>query len=230
MAQGNATVQAGPNQGTALRKGELWFAGAMIFLYASGLAAHAVPALRPLTAFTTDLFLLGINGALLWFIFDSHRDRRLWFWAAATYVFTFFVEALGVATGAVFGAYAYGTGMKVQWLGVPLVIALNWTLLTLGVNELAARCVRSPLAVSALAGILIAGYDWFIEPVAIRLDYWHWATGYRIPVQNYIAWAAVAFVVSLPLNLLRIRFRHPLLPLYLGVQLTYFIAMRLLLP
>jgi uncharacterized membrane protein len=204
------------------------FVGVMVFLYASGLVAHAVPSLRPLTAFTADVFLLGINGVLLWFIFRRNADRRLWLWAAAAYVFTFIIEALGVATGAIFGEYAYGDGMKVQWLGVPLVIALNWTLLTLGVNELAARLFRSPWLLAAAAAVFIVAYDWFIEPVAIALDYWQWAGG-DIPLQNYIAWAVVAFIASLPLHLFRIRFRHPLLPIYLGVQLLYFIALQFLL-
>lgn len=200
----------------------------MAFLYASGLVAHAVPSLRPLTAFTADIFLLIINGVLLWFIFRRNADRRLWIWAAAAYAFTFAIEALGVATGDIFGEYAYGSGMKVQWLGVPLVIALNWTLLTLGVNELAARLFRSPWLMASAAAVLMAAYDWFIEPVAIALDYWTWAGG-EIPVQNYIAWAVVAFVASVPLHLFRIRFRHPLLPVYLGVQLLYFIVLQFLL-
>lgn len=206
-------------------KSERIFAGAMIFLFASGLVAHAVPSLRPLTANTTDLFLLLINGTLLWLVIRSNADLRLLGWSLAIYVFTFTVEAAGVATGAIFGEYAYGDGMKVQWLGVPLVIALNWTLLTLGVNDLASRISSSPWVRSAAAGLLIAAYDWFIEPVAIRLDYWQWATGSNIPVQNYIAWAVVAFIASLPLHLLRIRFRHWLLPLYLGVQWLYFVLM-----
>jgi putative membrane protein len=206
-------------------KYERIFAGAMIFLFASGLVAHAVPSLRPLTASTTDLFLLLINGTLLWLIVRNNSDNRLWFWSLSVYVFTFTVEAVGVATGAVFGEYAYGAGMKVQWIGVPLVIALNWTLLTLGVNDLASRITSSPWLRAAAAALLIAAYDWFIEPVAIGLDYWQWSTGSDIPVQNYVAWAVVAFAASLPLHLLRIRFRHWLLPLYLGVQWFYFVLM-----
>lgn len=206
-------------------KPERIYAGVMVFLFASGLVAHAVHSLRPLTTSTTDLFLLLINGSLLWLLIRSNGDRRLWLWSLAVYVFTFSVEAIGVATGAIFGEYAYGAGMKVQWLGVPLVIALNWTLLILGVNDLTSRLPASPWLRAAAAALLIAAYDWFIEPVAIRLDYWQWATGSNIPLQNYIAWAVVAFMASLPLHLLRIRFRHWLLPLYLGVQWLYFVLM-----
>lgn len=228
MVGSDTNIPAKETGWRAFAPAERLFIVLMVFLYASGLVAHAVPSLRPLTAFTADVFLLGINGVLLWFIFRRNADRRLWIWAAAAYAFTFAIEALGVATGAIFGAYSYGSGMKVQWLGVPLVIALNWTLLTLGVNELAARLFRSPWLMASAAAVLMAAYDWFIEPVAITLDYWTWAGG-DIPLQNYIAWAAVAFVASVPLHLFRIRFRHPLLPVYLGVQLLYFIVLQFLL-
>lgn len=207
---------------------ERWFAGLLTFLYASGLVAHLIPSLYPLTRYTTDFFLLVINSALLFFVYRRHGDVRLWWWAALTYLGTFAVEALGVATGRIFGVYAYGATMQVQWLGVPLVIALNWTVLTLAVNDLVIHVVRSPWPGALLSGVLIAGYDFFIEPVAIRLDYWQWAGG-QIPIRNYVAWAIVAFGFSLPLRLLRIRFQSRLLLLYLAVQWVYFLLLNALL-
>jgi hypothetical protein len=36
-------------------------------------------------------------------------------------------------------------------------------------------------------------FDWIMEPVAIRLDYWTWAGG-DIPMQNYFAWFVIATV------------------------------------
>lgn len=205
-----------------------WFAFVLVFLYASGLVAHLVPGLRFLTIYTTDLFLFVINAILLGLIFKKNLDSRLWVWAIATYLFTFFTEALGVATGQVFGEYYYGSGMIVKWLGVPFVIALNWTLLILAVNDLAARKTANPIIASVFTSVIIAIYDWFIEPVAISLDYWQWAEGV-IPIQNYIAWGIVAFIASFPLNYWRIQFRHPILSVYLYIQLIYFIILQIFL-
>jgi putative membrane protein len=205
-----------------------WFLYTLVFLYASGLVAHLVPGLRFLTEFTTDLFLLGINLTLFGILYRNNSDQRLLVWAICTYVLTFFIEALGVATGMVFGEYHYGKGMLFQWLGVPFVIALNWTLLILAVNDLAARRSANPIIASFFAGLMIVVYDWFIEPVAMALDYWQWA-GNHIPTQNYLAWGLVAFAASFPLNYYRIRFRHPLLSLYLIVQLIYFIVLQIFL-
>lgn len=202
------------------------FALVMVFLFASGFAAHITPPLRHLTSYTADIFLLGINGTLLWFIYQSNRDKRLWLWFGSTYLFTFLVEAAGVATGAIFGEYTYGQGLKWQWLGVPFVIALNWTLLILAVNDLVMRWFRSSVAISVAVGICIAVYDWFIEPVAIALDYWTWADGPEVPLQNYLAWAMVGIMATTPLLGWKIRFRHSLLSFYLAVQWLYFLAMQ----
>lgn len=207
-----------------LEKAEWLFLAIMLFLFGSGLVAHAVPSLYPFTLYTTDIFLVSINGVLLYFVFQKNKDQRLLYWAVLTYIGTFILEALGVATGKIFGVYHYGDTMLVQFLAVPLVIALNWTVLILGVNNLLLKLKWPSWVLAILSGVLIAFYDYFIEPVAIRLDYWQWADDV-IPLQNYIAWAVIAFVFSWPLHHWKLRFTNPLLTAYLVVQFIYFILL-----
>ncbi len=214
-------VQVNPG----LERGLLYF---MVFAFASGALAHTLPAVLPVTRYTTDGLLLVINGLLLYSIYQRNQDWRLLGWLVGAYSFTFAAEAVGVATGALFGAYAYGPTMWWQWLGVPFVIALNWCALTLATNEVALRITARPVAAALLASAFLALYDVAIEPVAIKLDYWQWAAG-TIPLQNYIMWAIVALLISLPLQLLRIRFRSPLLLVYLLAQLFFFLVLNLLL-
>lgn len=211
-----------------MEKAERWFVYILVYLFLSGLVAHLVPRIYPFTRYTTDLFLLLINGALLYFLFEKNKDGNLWWWAAITYLGTFSLEALGVATGKIFGEYHYGATMFLQVLDVPLVIALNWTVLILAVNNLMYKWTQHPILLAMLSGLFIAVYDYFIEPVAIRLDYWQWEGGV-IPLQNYLAWAIIAFLFSLPLHWWKIRFQSPLLNIYLFVQLIYFILLNLLL-
>ncbi|MDN3635252.1 carotenoid biosynthesis protein [Neolewinella lacunae] len=185
----------------------------------------------PITRVTTDGLLLVINGLLIYAVYRRNRGSGLFLWLLVAYWFTFAMEAIGVATGAVFGNYTYGPTMWWQWLGVPFVIALNWCVLTLACNELALRMLPPPakgegtlgrkVAVAALAGGITAFYDVVIEPVAIQLDYWQWGGG-EIPLQNYLAWALIAFVISLPLHLFGVRFRSPVLLVYFFAQLFFF--------
>ena len=228
----------------------------LIFAFTSGALAHCLPAVLPVTKVTTDGLLFVLNGLVLYAIYRRGEDRRLFLWLAVAYVFTFAMEAIGVATGAIFGEYAYGPTMWFQWLGVPFVIALNWCVLTLACNEVACRLVekgrgghlskkvlpdaaanhksrienresRIPIlyiASAALAATLTALYDVAIEPVAIALDYWQWGGG-EIPLQNYLAWAAIAFLISLPLYVFNIRFRSPVLLVYFMAQLFFFVVL-----
>jgi len=249
----------------------------------------------PVTKLTTDGLLFVINGLVLYAVYRANQDQRLFTWLIIAYAFTFAMEALGVATGAIFGEYHYGPTMWFQWLGVPFVIAFNWCVLTLACNEIACWVLgnqkneasnelppptpanqessiknqESPIsnpATSAnrqsnianrishisnpaaptsppttdyllpttyyplplLAAILTALYDVTIEPVAIALDYWQWHAG-EIPLQNYLAWAAIAFLISLPLYLFNIRFRSPVLRVYFFAQLFFFAVLNFML-
>ena len=208
-----------------LTPAERGFAYFMVFMYASGILAHLWPAVRPFTAYTTDLLLLLIGGALLYFVYARYRQSRYWGWVIGAYGFTFAMEAIGVVTGAIFGEYAYGPTMFVQLLDVPLVIAVNWVVLILASNTLLCRFTENPWLAATGAGLFIAAYDYFIEPLAIKLDYWQWASGTDIPLQNYLAWALIAFLLSLPLYFFRIRFRHPLLLWYLAAQWVFFVVL-----
>ena len=234
-----ATAFTAPVEATPFERYLSYF---LVFYFASGTLAHLLPAVVPITRYITDLLLFVSNGLIVYALWRRHADRRLLVWLIAAYWFTFATEAVGVATGAIFGEYAYGETMWLQWLGVPFAIAFNWCVLTLACNDLAGRIYRAisgggndrdgfllrSVLVALFAGVGTALYDVAIEPVAIALDYWTWAAG-DIPLQNYLAWALVAFLISLPLQLLRIRFESPVLPVYLFGQLFFFLALNALL-
>ena len=132
-----------------------------------------------------------------------------------------------MATGHIFGSYTYGPTLYGQFLHVPIVIALNWTLLILATNTLAGLFTHRPVFRSLLAGLAIVGFDLLVEPVAIALDYWTWAGG-AVPLQNYLAWLVIGFLFSLPLNVWRIRYDSVALLAYLLAQVLFFGTMLVL--
>lgn len=212
----------------SMTKSELLFAFFLVFSFLSGVQAHLLPSVYPLTKDITDVLLLVVCGPLLWFIHQRHQDARFWWWWGLTYLSTFFIEVAGVATGSIFGEYAYGPTMWIQWLNVPLVIALNWTLLILAMHQIASYIVpKSSLLTALLTGVLIMAYDFCIEPVAIALDYWTWEA-VDIPLQNYLAWGGIAFLFSWPLSHFEIAYRHPLLIVYGVAQLAFFLLLQAL--
>jgi putative membrane protein len=178
-------------------------------MYGVGFAGHAVSATRPLMRVLTPWVLLLLGGAA---IAGPLREGglRFFFWMAATYLATFFLEALGVATGLVFGGYEYGTVLGSHLFGVPPVIGFNWAVVVLGFALLARRIfpvnpsAASPgsggmlrvLLLSLVTAAFATAFDFLLEPVAIGLGYWAW-DGVAVPLQNYIAWFVIAFLSAL---------------------------------
>lgn len=112
----------------------------------------------------------------------------------------FAAEWIGVHTGYLFGNYAYGSNLGWKWLDIPLIIGVNWVMLS-GAAVACVAHVRVPQVVRALlSALLMTALDVLIEPVAVKSDYWHWEGGI-IPLYNYISW----FMIAFPLHLFLIR-------------------------
>ena len=154
-------------------------------------------------------------------------------WCLIASVLTFLAEVIGVATGKVFGQYAYGETLPLQLWNVPIVIGLNWVMLTLGGVAIIQRMIKgftltNNLAVAVLTALTVVFFDWVMEPVAVYLDYWHWF-GQPIPLQNYMAWGIIAFVATFVLQQLKISVYSPVVVVYFMVQWVFFVLLRLLL-
>lgn len=164
-------------------------------LFAVGTAGHLWSPTLPLMLAMTPWFLL-LCGAAVIAPAVRAEGARLAVWALAAWAATFGLEALGVATGLVFGAYVYGPSLGPMALEVPLVIAFNWVLVTHGAFVLARRVSRNAVAATVLTGLFAAAFDWVMEPAAIRLGYWTW-DGADIPLRNYLAWFLIAAAAAL---------------------------------
>jgi len=115
------------------------------------------------------------------------------------YTVGWLAELFGVQTGLLFGNYEYGPVLGPKILGTPLMIGVNWILLTYCAGVVSNRLVGSaPKVVRAIAAaVLMVALDALIEPVAMQYDFWQWENA-SIPLRNYLGW----FVVALPLQLL----------------------------
>jgi len=151
------------------------------------------------------------NGAFLLFL-------------ALTAVAGFFVEVIGVRTGLLFGSYFYHETLGIQWLGVPFVIAVNWLMLVYcaGIvsNKLNTNMIIKSLSGAALLVIL----DIAIEPVAKIYRFWEFENG-AAPLQNYIAWLIVSFVLLMLFHSLKFSKDSRLAPALLSVQFVFFVLL-----
>lgn len=140
----------------------------------------------------TPLNLLFSLAVLLW----NHDNWNRKFLIAIVLVALagFFVEVAGVQTGVIFGTYTYGKTLGWKWLGVPLTMAVNWLILVYCAAAIVSKRDWSVPMKALVGAVMMTSMDAIIEPVAIRYDFWHWEGG-AIPVQNYLAWGIISFLL-----------------------------------
>lgn len=108
----------------------------------------------------------------------------------------FFIEYIGTATGYLFGDYSYGEALGFKWLGVSLIIGVNWYAIVLASVNFARLFIKNKWIQAIAGAALCVLMDFIIEPVAVKFEFWTWHAG-DIPVFNYLTWFIFALVFSL---------------------------------
>ena len=211
-----------------MNKRELIVALILGVFFVVGFIGHSLPATLPWMLRMTPYTLFAC-GVVAFFPVFLERKRGILIWALLVFVITFALEAVGTATGWIFGPYTYGETLGPQLFDVPVVIAFNWLLVILGALSLAQLIFSSRLLAALATALLAVGFDYLLEPTAIRLDYWTWhAAG--IPLQNYLAWFLIALVSALVFVALKFSLKTRLPLVYFRIQLVFFAALRILPP
>jgi putative membrane protein len=154
---------------------------------------------------------------------DRSNGQTLWVFAICVMVGTFLTELAGVQTGLMFGNYSYGDVLGPSIFGTPLVIGINWFVLSYAIGITLSRLRLHPVLLSLLGAAVMTALDVLIEPVAIMLGFWDWNG--PVPVQNYIAWFVIAFIILLVFNYASFRKDNPYAPLTLWLQFGFFVAL-----
>jgi len=143
----------------------------------------------------------------------------------------FIIEMIGVNTGVLFGEYTYGKTLGWSIVNTPLMIGVNWLILVYGSSNLVLSIFNSKnvLLLSFIAASLMVALDVLIEPVAIYLDMWSWAS-VEIPLQNYLAWWILAFILNyLMIYTLKNSKVNPIASVALGIQFLFFLLLNFIL-
>ncbi|MEZ5070805.1 MAG: carotenoid biosynthesis protein [Bacteroidales bacterium] len=176
--------------------------GVLLLFYAVGGALYLVEPTR-------DLFRSLIPASLvlsfaLVLLHQDVRNIRLGLAFALVWLFTFGVEVAGVATGRLFGSYAYGPALGPHVLHTPVLIGLNWLILLYGTASLTHPLQKRPiLQVLAGAGAMVA-YDLLLEIMAPPMHMWSFDHTYPGPL-NFLMWFLVGATLHAFLRVLRIR-------------------------
>ena len=187
----------------------------------------------------TPLTLTVMAGLLI----VTQPQKNKWFYVFIGLAFAtgFVVEFTGVNTGLLFGQYSYGQVLGRKIAGVPLLIGVNWFTIVYCCGcivfqfeewmqkKLTGQAKFSStiqgIAFAMDAALLTTLFDWVLEPVAIKLHFWHWQNN-TVPLFNYFCWFGVSMALlvafrKLPFN------KHNQFAVHLfTIQLLFFLALQ----
>ena len=96
-------------------------------------------------------------------------------------------EIIGVNSGLLFGSYYYGENLGYSFLWVPLVIGLNWVVLTVSCGNIAIYIFKENKFLSILFGsFLMLLLDIIMEQVSGDIDFWYFND--QSLTYNFITW------------------------------------------
>ena len=104
-------------------------------------------------------------------------------------------EILGVNYGLIFGDYVYLDNLGVKILGVPVLIGVNWIILTYITGSLSSFIFKNKYVSILMGAILMIVLDLLIEPVAPLLGFWIFDLP-EVPLQNYIGWFVIGLITQ----------------------------------
>lgn len=167
----------------------------------------------------TPLNLL-VNAALFLVNFQNGTYKH-WLVLFAIAVVGYFVEVAGVNTGLIFGEYVYDTTLGWKFLETPLVIGVNWMLLTCSAVYSFGNRLKSKIGIALASASILVALDILIEPVAIKYGFWTWKDTI-VPFKNYLAWFIISFVLCYIIGHFKGESKNNLAPYLLILQFLFF--------
>ena len=205
--------------------------GVLYLLLGAGGLWHILGVFQEVMRVLASPIMFGLAVWLFWECWRIYprRDRaKFSIVSIAVIVVSFGIEWLGVRTGQIFGSYVYGQTLHPSIDGVPISIGCAWFVMLVASSAVAQKIApqsitQSHFRFSCLVALLMVGFDLFMEPAAVKLNYWTWVSS-RAPLQNYVAWFGLSFafaIIGLQVGVFRHLFPRIVIHFYFA-QLFYF--------
>ena len=198
----------------------------LIIFYVVGTMGFLIPQTRDLFEKLIPLSL-AINIFML-LLFHPKFDRRHITFFSAIIILTIAIEAIGVKTGLLFGDYQYEKSLSVKVFETPILIGFNWLMLSYGAVYLIRTKPVLRKFIPILTGIIMTGFDYVMEPVAMKTGMWDWAAGI-VPLQNYVLWFVIATIIGAAYELFNINTNNRVAGVVFVLQLIFFAILNIFL-
>ncbi|MBN1926550.1 MAG: carotenoid biosynthesis protein [Prolixibacteraceae bacterium] len=198
----------------------------LIIFYVVGITGFLIPFTREIFEKMIPLSLL-INLFLIFLFHRPYNAKHLLFFGSV-FLLTFFIEAIGVNTGVLFGEYIYGNSLPVKLFETPLIIGLNWLMLSYGVVQLLRMSMQLRKYIIILGAACMTIFDIMMEPVAMKTGMWSWSYNI-IPWQNFIMWFILSAIIIAGFELFSIKTDNKIAGRVFLFQLFFFVVLNIFL-
>ena len=165
----------------------------IVALHLVGIIGLSLPEYQDMFLGLTPAQLL-VSLSLILFFHRGWNDAFPIFAAAAFWI-GFGSEIIGIHTGYLFGDYVYGPTLGPKLWEVPIIIGVNWFILSYTTGVLF-RKVPNDIYAAILSALAMTAIDYILEPVAVELNMWAWKWE-EIPMSNYAGWFGISFIIQL---------------------------------
>jgi len=139
----------------------------------------------------------------------------------AVFFIGFMAEWLGAKYGFLFGDYSYGANLGMKLDDIPIIMGINWVILSLASRGIIQRFFKLPVMKILVSSVLMVSLDILIEPLAPRLDYWSFDT-LVAPLSNYMGWLIYSILIHSLLELVQFKGHFKISLHVLIIQLLFF--------
>ena len=197
----------------------------LIIFYLVGLFGFGFEATFPLFQKLVPFNL--IVSAFLLFCFHQKWDTKALVLFIVIPLIGISIEIIGVNTQLFFGDYNYGRSLGVKLLDTPILIGLNWLILSYCIYT-SFRKIREKWYFMFFAAGLMVAFDFVMEPVAMRIDMWDWKDG-LIPLKNYLDWYWVSLIIFFLMWITKFKAKNELGTTLILIQFLFFLSLNFIL-
>jgi putative membrane protein len=210
-----------PSRGESRISGLLVGKIVIVALHLVGILGLSMPEYQELFLALTPAQLL----TSLFLILSFHKGWTDAFpvFAAAAFWIGFGSEIIGIHTGYLYGDYVYGPTLGPKLWDVPIIIGVNWFVLSYATGSVFHKIPNDYYA-AFLGAMAMTALDYIMEPVAVALDFWAWKFDI-IPLSNYAGWLGVSFVIQLIFRKANFEKANPIAAFLLIALILFFTAL-----
>ncbi len=201
------------------KKAELFF----VIFFIVGFAGTITPITRPFFIKLFPFAVLLSFSAILFFQNSDYTIKTILV-LSLTAILGFTVEVAGVNTHIIFGSYNYGNTLGIKLFNTPLLIGINWVMLSYSGSAITENIQVSVLMRIVFASIIMLIYDIFLEQLAQVLDMWRWNNSI-VPVRNYVAWFLIALILQTIIKLSGIKIENSIALKIILIHVAFFMSL-----